>query len=118
MKKLIIPVLALTPVFVSAQNLGNLNNLLSSFGNLVDKALPIVVALALLGFFWGLAKFILNANDEDKRKEGKQLMIWGIVGLFVMVSVWGLVQFIGNALGVGSGGNNPTTVPIPTVNTP
>jgi hypothetical protein len=118
MKKLIIPVLALVPVFASAQQLGNLSSLLTSFGNLIDKALPIVVAIALLGFFWGLAKFILNANDEEKRKEGKSLMIWGIVGLFVMVSVWGLVQFIGNAIGVGSGGNNPTQVPIPTVPTP
>lgn len=99
----------LGPVAVAAQNLGNVNTLLSSIGNLVRSALPIVVGLALLGFFWGLMKFIFAAGDEGKRDEGKQIMIYGIIGLFVMVSVWGLVGFIGSALNVQSGGN--ATIP-------
>jgi hypothetical protein len=112
MKKFIIPaVLALAPVFVFAQNLGNIQNLLNSFRNLVDLALPIVVALALLAFFWGLAKFIFASGDEDKREDGKRIMIWGIIALFVMVSVWGLVRFVGQAFGIDQGG----TVNIPTV---
>ena len=108
MKKVIIAALAFAPAIASAQSLGNLSTLLTSVGNLVELALPIVVAIALLVFFWGLVKFIF-AGAEAK-DEGKTLMIWGIVALFVMVSVWGLVRFIGSALGINPE-NNPQAVP-------
>jgi hypothetical protein len=107
MKKFIIAALAFAPVIASAQSLGNLETLLRSIGRLIDIALPIVVAIALLAFFWGLVKFIF-AGEEGK-KEGQHLMIWGLVALFVMVSVWGLVRFIGNAVGIGQG--DTITVP-------
>jgi|SRR3989344_2427399 len=101
MKKFIIPVLLLAPSFAFAQSLGNLNTLLSSFGDLVEKALPIVVAIALLTFFWGLIKYIFT----DAKEGGTKLMLWGVVALFVMVSIWGLVKFVGNAFGVEQGGS-------------
>lgn len=107
MKKVIIAALAFTPALASAQSLGNLETLLRSVGRLIDIALPIVVAIGLLAFFWGLVKFIF-AGEEGK-SEGKHLMIWGLVALFVMVSVWGLVRFIGNALGISQ--NESITVP-------
>jgi hypothetical protein len=108
MKRFIIPALALTPVIASAQSLGNLRSLLEAIGNLVQLALPIVVAIALLVFFWGLVKFIFS---EAQKEEGKTLMIWGVVALFVMVSVWGLVRFIQTSLNI-----DPTnSVPVPTV---
>lgn len=111
MKKVILVTLTLAPSLAFAQQLGNLETLLRSVGRLIDLALPIVVAIALLAFFWGLVKFIFSAAGEDAHKEGQRLMIWGLVALFVMVSVWGLVRFIGNALGVGQG----DTVTVPTV---
>lgn len=75
--------------------------LITSFGGLVSLLIPIVAGLALLYFFWGLAKFILRAGDETAREEGKQIMMWGIIALFVMVSIWGIVEFIASDLGVG-----------------
>ncbi len=98
MKKVIIAALAFVPVIASAQNLGNLETLLRSVGRLIDIALPIIVAIGLLAFFWGLVKFIF-AGEEGK-KEGQSLMIWGLVALFVMVAVWGIVRFIGSAVGI------------------
>jgi len=111
MKKFIIPALLVAPMMASAQTLFNVETLLRSIGRLVDLALPIVVAIALLGFFWGLAKFIFAAGNEVDSEQGKKLMIWSLVALFVMVSVWGLVRFIGNALNVQQGG----TIEVPTV---
>lgn len=109
MKKFIIAALAFAPSLASAQSLGNLETLLESVGNLVDLALPIVVALALLAFFYGLAKLIWGGPEAVS--EGKTLMIWGVVALFVMVSVWGLVRFIGDAFGIEEGGSvTPPTV--------
>lgn len=110
MKKIIAGAgLFLLPMVASAQGLGNLETLLNSIGRLVDLATPIIVGIALLAFFWGLAKYIFASGNEEAKAEGKNIMIWGIIALFVMVSVWGIVRFIGDAVGVDQGG----TIPIP-----
>jgi hypothetical protein len=59
-------------------------------------------------------KFIFAQGSEEAKADAKKIMLWGIVALFVMVSVWGLVRFIGNAFEVEQGG----TIDIPTVPTP
>lgn len=61
---------------------------------LVNPIILVVSGLALLFFFWGLAQFILNAGSEDGRKAGRQIMLWGIIALFIMFSVWGIVQLL------------------------
>ena len=103
MKKLFVLALAVAPSVAFAQQLGNLETLLGSIGRLVEMALPIVVAIGLLVFLWGLVRFLF-AGPEGK-DDAKTLMIWGIIALFVMVSVWGLVRWIGNALDINQGGS-------------
>lgn len=73
--------------------------LIRSLGGIVNSLISLVAALALLYFFWGLARFILRAGDEKAREEGKQIMMWGIIALFIMVSVWGIVRFFSEDLG-------------------
>ncbi len=70
------------------------------FINLLLKMLPIVFGLAILVFWWGLAKFILKAGDESAREEGKQIMKWGIVALVVMVSLWAIVTLVSGEFGI------------------
>ena len=111
MKKLLYTALALGPSIAFAQNLGGVNTLLDSISRLVDGALPVVVGLALLGFFWGLMKFIFAAGNEDSKADGKKIMIMGIIALFVMVAVWGLVGFIADNFGVQTGGSIEGGVP-------
>ncbi|NBD74153.1 hypothetical protein GVX82_03900 [Patescibacteria group bacterium] len=65
---------------------------------LLDILIGLVVTLALLFFFWGLAIFIFNAGDDDARKKGRAVMFWGIVALFVIVAVWGLVALLNQIL--------------------
>ena len=72
----------------------DLNGVLETIGGLINLATPIVVALALLYFFWGLAQYILNQGNEEKKKSGKEVMIWGILALFIMVSVWGIINVV------------------------
>lgn len=91
------------PMVVLAQDLDGVTDFVQAIGNLIQTLLPIVVALALLFFFWGLAKFILAAGNEVDKEKGRNMMIWGIVALFVMVAVWGLVEFIGGALDINIG---------------
>ncbi|MBT4894527.1 hypothetical protein HON59_00475 [bacterium] len=64
--------------------------------NLINQAVILVVALALLFFFWGVAKFVLNSDDVEKRVQGKSHMIWGIIALFVMLFVWQIVNILAN----------------------
>jgi hypothetical protein len=110
MKKFIgIGVLSLTPLFALAQT--TLGDILATIGDLVNTLIPIAVAIALLFFFWGLAQYILKASDEDGRKAARDTMIWGIIALFVIVSVWGLVQILQDTFNVGS----QDTADIPTV---
>ncbi len=111
MKKFILlGIASLLPAVASAQELGNIEGLVEAVGNIVGAALPIVVGIALLVFFWGLVKYIFAQGSEDKQGDAKKIMLWGIIALFVMISVWGLVGFIGEALGVDAE-TNPETVP-------
>ncbi len=74
--------------------------------------IPFVFAVAVLFFVWGSVKFfIINADEEAKRAQGKQFMIWGIVALAVMLSVWGLVNILGSTF-------NLTTNVLPHVTPP
>lgn len=100
------------PAVASAQNLGNIETLVQSIGRIIDLAIPIVASIALIAFFWGLAKYIFSAGDPEKQKEGRGIMIWGVIALFVLVSIWGIVGFISNALGI----SNTETDTIPTFN--
>ena len=77
--------------------------LFTSLGLLINKAIPIVFSLALLLFFWGVAKYILSAGTE--KDEGKKIMVWGVVALFVMSSIWGLTTFIREELTIDEVGN-------------
>ena len=98
MKKLAITVGALALPLTSFAALGNISGLVSDIGGIVNQIIPILFALALLGFFYGLVMYIFG--KEDDKDQAKKTMIWGVVALFVMASVWGLVSFLGNAVGV------------------
>lgn len=63
---------------------------------ILNPLIVIIITLALIYFLWGMANFILRADDEQARAKGKQIMIWGIIALFVMVSVWALVAILEN----------------------
>ncbi len=75
---------------------------------------PFVFAIAFLVFIWGVAKyFILSGASEEGKEQGRQLMIWGIIGFFVMVAVWGIVNLLVDSSGLGGESlKNIPTLPI------
>ncbi len=75
----------------------------SWFGNFTlfinNILVPLAFALAFLVFVWGVIQyFLLGGGDEEKQTKGKSLMLYGIIGFVVMVSIWGIVNLISNSL--------------------
>lgn len=126
-KKLIVlssSVLSFTPLVVLAQNaqqgacsgtnlpnLGTVQSILCRIGNILDTLIPILVVLGVVYFIWGVVQYIISSDEESKAK-GRTNMIYGIIGLVVIVAMWGLVGIIVKTFDVGVGGGG---LPIPTV---
>lgn len=64
--------------------------------------IPLLFAVAVGVFIWGVIQYLRNSADSKKREEGRSFMIYGIVSLFVMISIWGLVGFLGNTFGIST----------------
>lgn len=99
------------PLFVSAQE-RNIEELIGYARDLVKSLIILVAGIALLAFFWGLAKFIFKAGDEKAQAEGKNIMKWGLIALFVMVSVWGIIGFFQDELGLNEANELPEGFPV------
>ncbi len=100
MKKHIITIIALTlttPLFAFAQtHLGNISDVGQFIINLINGVfVPVIFALAFIVLLWGLFQaFIIGANDETAKGKGKHLIMYGIGGLVIMLTIWGLVHII------------------------
>ena len=81
------------PVFVLAQPT-DFKGVVNVIEDILDLAYPVILALTLLVFFWGLTRLLASGGDEKAVEEGKKLMLWGIVGLFVMLSMWAIVALL------------------------
>lgn len=79
----------LMPALASAQTfLGSFNQIKGFIANFV----PFLILLATVLFLWGVVRYITAGGDEERLKEGRNLMIYGIIALAVMVGVWGFVN--------------------------
>jgi hypothetical protein len=62
---------------------------------------PLIFAIAFIVFLWGIFRYyIAGAADEASRSKGHQLILWGIIGFVVMISLWGLVNIVANTFGL------------------
>jgi uncharacterized membrane protein YidH (DUF202 family) len=110
-------VVPVTRVFAQTVS-GPIGDTLTQVLAIVQQLIPLLVAVAVLMFFWGIVKFIANMGDENARKGGKHLMVWGMIALFVMVSFWGIIGYFQESFNISGTLNTPTAptlVPVPTV---
>ncbi len=61
---------------------------------LMSSLVYLIVAMALFGFMYGVVRYLLSGGNEQVRKESREFMIYGILILFVMTSLWGLVYLL------------------------
>ncbi len=87
-----------SPLVALAQSRVGLGNsvipVINDIITIVNALVPFMLTLAVLYFLWGLAKFVLAAGDEGSRDSGKSIMVWGVIAITVMVSLWGLVALL------------------------
>ena len=84
------------PFVAFAVAITDFNSLIAALTSIVVVLIPFIIGLAVLVILWGIFGYITGAGDEEKRGEAKQYIIWGIIGLFVMTAIWGLVSILEN----------------------
>ncbi|TAK57242.1 hypothetical protein EPO17_02545 [Patescibacteria group bacterium] len=84
---------ALLPALVFAQaKITTFEGLVNKFITLIKYLVPLIFAIALVAFLWGIFQYFFSG--AEKKEEAKDFLLYGIIGLFIMVSVWGLVRIL------------------------
>lgn len=111
MKKLAyLAVLSLVAPLSASAQINDLGDVFQFISDLIGTVLPIIIAAAVVYFIYGIAVYVM-AGDDDAKAAAKGKIIYGVIGLFVMVSVWGLVNILTNTFFGGSVTNvAPTNV--------
>lgn len=77
-----------------AGDYGTIAGLINRLIEIINQLILLMVALAIVAFLWGIAQYMLNLDSEDIRQRMRKFMIWGIVAIFVMVSVYGILRVL------------------------
>ncbi len=89
-------VLFLLPVAASAKTFRQIVE--EDIVPLGDQVIYLLYAIAFLFFLFGMARTFFSYNPETREK-GKQFAAWGIIALFVLFAVWGIVRLLLGVLG-------------------
>lgn len=93
--------------------IGTLSYILCKVSLLLNTIIPILITLGVVYFIWGVISYVM-AKEEEAKKEGRSRMIYGLIGLVVIVSIWGLVAILKNTFGVA----NTSSIQVPCIETP
>jgi hypothetical protein len=118
MKKLIgsATIISLSLPFVAfADSINNIDNIFAFIQKMFGYATVIVISLAVLYFLYGVLNYVTKGSEAEERTKAIGMIITGIVAIFVMISVWGLVGILTGTFNLG--GNQAPAVPrLPTAN--
>lgn len=98
---------------VAVTNVSDVSSFAVLLGSYFDLAVQLMVAAAVAWVIWSAFQFVLSAGDEESRGKARDGIIYGIIGIAVMLSVWGLVRIFLTSTGITA---NPAHIAVPTVN--
>ncbi|OGC88307.1 hypothetical protein A2419_00390 [Candidatus Adlerbacteria bacterium RIFOXYC1_FULL_48_26] len=75
-----------------------LDGLVKMFVGLLNSLTGLFLTVAIIAFFWGLVRYIYYAGDVKGRKKGRDTIVWGLIGLFVVVALAGILEFLKGVL--------------------
>jgi hypothetical protein len=91
---------------------GTLLGILCRVGEILNAVVPVLIALGIVYFVWGVISYVVG-GDEEAKKKGRDKIVYGIIGLAVIVAVWGLVRILTNTFRVNNTGNfTLPTIPV------
>ncbi len=67
-----------------------------------NSLMPLLFSIAMLVFIWGVVRYVISPDGSEDRERGRSFMVYGVIGLFVMVAVWGLVAIISNTFEINT----------------
>ena len=67
---------------------------------ILNPLIILLFGLALLLFLWGAFQFVANADSEEGRTTGRRHIMWGIIGMFIMLSVFAIIRIIINTFAI------------------
>ena len=78
-----------------------LGQLISSISReILNPFILLISSAAVLYFVWGMLKFVKGFDDDTSREDGKRHMIWGVVGMSIMLLVYVIINLIARTVGV------------------
>jgi hypothetical protein len=78
----------------------NITTLMASINRVIINPLIVFMfALAIVYFLYGLMQYLLSPDNEEIRKNSKQHMLWGVIGMFIMIAVFGIMNILLTTLG-------------------
>ncbi|MCM2339257.1 MAG: hypothetical protein NDI62_02270 [Burkholderiales bacterium] len=90
---------------------GTIQSIICKVGNILDIIIPILIVLGVVFFVYGVVTFVIS-DDEEAKTKGRDRMIYGIIGLVVIVAMWGLVGIVKNTFGLtGASTDIPVLAP-------
>jgi hypothetical protein len=66
--------------------------------NIVNPIIGLMFALAVVYFLWGVFQLVTKNDDTTRAEEGRMHILWGLVGMFIMFSVFGIMNLICNTI--------------------
>ena len=61
---------------------------------IINPLILLLFALALAYFLYGVLQFLTNATNDEKKTAGKSHMLWGVVGITIMMGVWTILNIV------------------------
>ncbi|MBU2633233.1 hypothetical protein KJ751_01885 [Patescibacteria group bacterium] len=98
---------ALFAMPMMAMAAGTLPDVLITIKRLVDGIIPILMVLVVAVFLWGIVRYVTAGGDAEKEKAARGYIIYGLIGIFVLVAFWGIVKMFAGTFGVDTGGTLP-----------
>ena len=100
-----------TPTVCNSGQITTLQGILCKVSEILNAIIPVLIALGVVYFVWGVITYVIS-SDEEAKKAGRNRIIYGIIGLAVIIGLWGLVNILKNTFGLGNIQNiNYPTVP-------
>ena len=63
---------------------------------ILNPLILLIFSVGFLVFLWGLVQFLRSGANPDDKNGGKEHMIWGVIGMFIMIAAQGFISLIQN----------------------